>query len=146
MDWMQKFLNTNAGKVVVVLAVLAGGWAFYVQLHNSFGNAVVAAVNSRPFIDSETGVGFWHELKAGEPIPVVSPDTGKNTGFPAELCYWNKDGSVKTDPTFVLLNSWSGKSGPTFCPDCGRLVVFQNPKPGPDSRPPPTQAEMRQAR
>ncbi len=74
-------------------------------------------------------------------IPVKSPFTGKETGYKAELCFWTKDGSTKTDPTAVLMNDDVGKPGPTFCPDCGRLVVHHNPVPGPHSKPPPTREE-----
>src|SRR5438067_11057468 len=56
------------------------------------------------FIDSETGKSFNYELKEGDTIPVKSPETGKQTGYPAELCYWTKEGTVKETPTPVLLN------------------------------------------
>ena len=62
-------------------------------------------------------------------------------GVPQPRIFWTKDGKPKQDPTPVLLNSWIGKSGPTFCPDCGRLVVGHNPIPGPNSKPPPTKAD-----
>jgi hypothetical protein len=65
-----------------------------------------------------------------------------NTGYPAEACYWTADGGTKTEPTWVLMNAVLGKPGPTFCPDCGRLVVARNPMPGPGVKPPPTQQEL----
>ena len=34
-----------------------------------------------------------------------------------------------TEPTYVLLNTWTGKPGPTICPDCGREVTRFNPMP-----------------
>ena len=58
-------------------------------------------------------------------------NSGKKTGVPAEACYWTADGGTKKNPTWVLLNELAGKPGPTFCPDCNRLVVGHNPAPGP---------------
>ena len=69
---------------------------------------------------------FRYEIKIGDSVPVKAP-SGEKSGYPAELCYWTKDGQPKEDPTPVLLNQYVGKSGPTFCPDCGRLVVNHNP-------------------
>jgi hypothetical protein len=94
---------------------------------------------------AQTGKAFTVELKDGLSIPVRSPYSGQQTGYPAELCYWTKDGKPKDEPTAVLLNSWVGKRGPTFCPDCGRLVVGRNPEPAPDRKPPPTREEYQSA-
>ena len=80
------------------------------------------------YICTETGQSFRHENKMGETLPIYSRFSGKNTGMPAEACYWTVDGKPKNDPTWVLLNEEIGKSGPTFCPDCGRLVVGHNPR------------------
>ena len=104
----------------------------------------VAQANDRIYICSETGKSFHVSLSDldGKTVPIYSPYSHKNTGYPAELCYWNADGTPKKDPTPVLLNSDIGKPEPTFCPDCGRLVVGHNPMPVPGRQPPPTQAEM----
>jgi hypothetical protein len=141
MDGLRRFLSTSAGKVLGILILIVAASAFYLQLREFFRPAALAAVRTQVFIDAETGKAFEHELVKGEMIPIVSPDTGKNTGYPAELCYWTKDGGVKTDPTAVLLNIYRGKSGPTFCPDCGRLVVGHNPMAVAGNKPPPTQQE-----
>jgi hypothetical protein len=93
------------------------------------------------FMNAETGYVFHAKLKPDMTIPVVCPDTGKATGYMPETCYWTKDGHVKDDPTYVLLNMYKGVSGPTFCPDCGRLVVLHNPPAVEGRRPPPTQDE-----
>lgn len=82
---------------------------------------------------------FQGELKPGTSFPIKAP--GGGDGYPAEECYWTADGKVKDKPTYVLLNGWLHKSGPTFCPDCGRLVVPNNPAPEPDQAPPPTRDE-----
>ena len=92
------------------------------------------------FVDSETGKTFTLELKRGMTFPVISPYTGRATGYQPEACFWNADGTTKSTPTYVILNSDLGKSGPTFCPDCGRLVVPHNPPPS-GQRPPPTRDE-----
>ena len=101
------------------------------------------AENSRNpwFVCTETGKPFRKELERGMRFPVESPHSGKPTGVPAELCFWTKDGQPTQDPTPVLLNESAGKTGPTFCPDCGRLVVAHNPVPLVGVKPPPTQAE-----
>lgn len=75
---------------------------------------------------------FEYSLLEGDKWPVISPFTGKATGYPAERCYWTKDGKRKAEPTYVLLNETLGKSGDTICPECGRLVVGHNPAPGED--------------
>lgn len=141
---MRKFLNSSAGRNTTIAVLAIGLSAAAWRIYSNVGPSDAARLSrERVFIDSENNKPFEFELKAGMRIPVRSPHSGKETGYPAELCYWTKDGKPKTEPTYVLLNNWVGKSGPTFCPDCGRLVVGHNPPPGPESRPPPTQAEYR---
>jgi hypothetical protein len=139
---LRKFLNSSTGKItmigVLVIAILIAVWQVWTNLAPSDAARIS---RDRTFICAETGKPFECELKVGMRLPVHSPHSGKETGYPAELCYWTKDGKPKSEPTAVLLNSWVGKTGPTFCPDCGRLVVGHNPPPGPDSKPPPTKAE-----
>jgi hypothetical protein len=139
--------NSNANKkkfLAFIIAACAVLWALH-SLHSFLwpgGEARVADMN-RLYICAETGQTFHYSLKLGDTIPVMSPYTGRNTGYPAELCYWTKDGGTSTDPTPVLLNGYKGLPGPTFCPVCGRLVVGHNPAPGPGVKPPPTEAEYR---
>ncbi len=123
--------------VVLVLVIVA---VYQVRSFMS-PDATVAYANAPLFIDSETGKTFRVTLEDGMSIPVKSPSTGKMTGYKAELCYWTKDGKPKTDPTPVLMNEDVGKPGPTFCPDCGRLVVHHNPVATADRTPPPTRDE-----
>ena len=140
MEWLKNRLEKPGGQAVALsLALIVIGLAVY-EVKASFFPSAVASERERMFVDSQTGKPFAHELKLGETIPVDAPSGGK-TGYPAELCYWTKDGQIKKDPTYVLLNSWLGKPGPTFCPDCGRLVVPHNPTPYPGMRPPPTREE-----
>lgn len=127
-----KTLAIGAAVVAVVLLVWVA-WA-------NFRNSDAATANERIFIDATTGKPYNLSLKAGMAIPAAAP-SGKETGYPAELCYWTADGKPKDEPTPVLLNEWAGKAGPTFCPDCKRLVVGHNPRPGPGRSPPPTEAE-----
>ena len=125
----------------LVFIAIAGG--IVVWMIKNFGAKSDTSFQSteRVFIDSESMKPFNYELKLNDTIPVSSPFSGKKTGYPAELCYWTKDGKIKEEPTAVLLNETVGKTGPTFCLDCGRLVVGHNPRPAADSTPPPTQAE-----
>lgn len=84
----------------------------------------------RPAIDGESGELFVeYKVKDGSTLPWKNPRTGKNTLWPAERCFWNRDGTAKLDPTYVLLNELVGKPGPTVCPDCGHTVVGHNPMP-----------------
>ena len=140
MEWLRNRLEKPGGQAVAIaVAVIIIGLAVY-QVKSSLFPSAVADERERMFVDSQTGEPFRHELKLGETIPVDAPSGGK-TGYPAELCYWTKDGQIKKDPTYVLLNSYLGKPGPTFCPDCGRLVVPHNPMATPGMRPPPTRDE-----
>jgi len=141
MEWLSTFLKTPVGKVVGAIVGLGVCYVVFVQVHGLFGSSVPSNMLAPMFVDSQTGQGFHHTLVLGERIPVYSPYSGSNTGYPAELCYWNADGTIRKDPTPVLLNSYIGKPGPTFCPVCGRLVVAHNPMPGPNSTPPPTREE-----
>jgi hypothetical protein len=136
--------QTPKGKIALITAAIAciavGLWAIRGFIH---GDDAIASANMRVFIDSESGQSFNYSMTPTTSLPVVSPFSGKETGYPAELCYWTRDGQIKDDPTPVLLNSWAhpGSNDPTFCPDCGRLVVPRNPKPRPGDRPPPTREE-----
>jgi hypothetical protein len=89
------------------------------------------------YVCAETGKAFRHKNVMGETIPIHSPYSDKDTGYPGEACYWTADGQIKEEPTWVLLNEAVGKPGPTYCPDCGRLVIGHNPKPKAGSKPPP---------
>lgn len=142
MPSVREFLESKTGRysavgflaVVVIVALFA--------LKSFFGmSPAEAATRDRLFMCSETEKSFHFTVDKGVTIPVHSPYSGKDTGYPAELCYWTKDGKPKTDPTPVLLNSYKNVAGPTFCPDCGRLVVGHNPVPDDNSKTPPTRQE-----
>jgi hypothetical protein len=140
-DGIQRATRSAAGKVAsVVFIILSLGVGFYV-IRNSLKSDTPDSAFSVTYIDTENGKAFQHRPVAGETSPIVSPYSGKNTGVMGEPCYWTASGQPKTDPTWVLLNEAVGKSGPTFCPDCGRLVVGHNPRPAPGRKPPPTQQE-----
>jgi len=138
----QRFFDSPAGKVTAVIILVGGlalaGWMIWGATHNE----VAAAANTRIFVDAATGKPFKVDISVTREIPAPAPSGGK-TGYPAELCFWTADGKEKSEPTAVLLNSDVGKPGPTFCPDCKRLVVGHNPRPVPGARPPPTEAEYR---
>lgn len=142
MEKLREFLESLAGKITCGVLILLAVLALFFAIRNASGPSAAAAISAdRVFICSETLKSFKHELKRGESIPVRSPYSGKDTGYPAELCYWTKEGRVKKEPDAVLLKSYLGESGPTFCPSCGRLVVGHNPRPHEGSTPPPTQEE-----
>jgi hypothetical protein len=139
-----ELLQTKPGKVSVYVGTLACIVLAIWSIHSALaGNAAMQMVNTRVFVDAETGQSFTVEMTPTTMMPVVSPFTGNADGYPAELCYWTADGQIKDTPTAVLLNSQlnPGSREPTFCPDCGRLVVPHNPKPKPGDTPPPTRAQ-----
>lgn len=140
LERLREFLRSPAGKgvaVVVVLLCLVYAWT-------SVRSAVVSDAeelsSNRMFVDAATGKPFRAKLEVGMPFPLVAP-SGGNTGYPAEACYWTKEGTAKAEPTYVLLNMYKGSNDPTFCPDCGRLVVGHNPPAAQAKQPPPTKEE-----
>lgn len=89
-----------------------------------------AASRVRVVIDAETGEIFERfQLPEGGRAPYTHPKTGRATLYPAEQCYWTRDGKAKFTPTYVLLNEYAGRPGGTVCPDCGKEVVSHNPMP-----------------
>jgi hypothetical protein len=135
------FLASTPGKLLTFalagVAILVAAFLVW----RSFGpSAEVVDANTRYFVDVKTGKSFRRELKAGMRVPIDAP-SGEKTGYLAELCYWNTDGSQRTEPFAVVLNSAVGKPEPTFCPDCGRLVVGHNPAPTEGRKPPPKKDE-----
>lgn len=83
-----------------------------------------------PVVDRETGEQILDfRAPVGVTFPFVNPKTGKATLFPAEACYWTKDGKAKFPPNYVILNERMGKPGPTRCPECGKTVKLYNPMP-----------------
>ena len=146
LEQLRKFLQSGAGKVVGALFVLIGLVAIVYAFKSVTTSQGVEDASNRMFIDAETGRPFPHRISIGDPIPVKAPG-GKMTGYPAEACYWTKDGKVKDTPTYVFVEGvWKGTKEPTFCPDCGRLVVGHNPRASADRTPPPTKEEYAQGR
>lgn len=128
------YKNVAIAVGVGLLAIIGLWWLI------GSGSSAERISTGRVFIDATTGKSFNHTIERGETIPVEAPSGGK-TGYEAELCFWTKDGQAKDDPTYVLLNEYTGEDGPTFCPDCGRRVVGRNPPPDARSEPPPTREE-----
>ena len=139
-EFLQSKAGTAVGVVLGVVAVASVVWSFKANL----GQSEAASLSrDRVFVCAETGEAFDYELTLETKIPVRSPHSGKNTGYPAELCYWTKNGTIKDEPTAVLLNTYVQKPEPTFCPDCGRRVVPRNPYPDARGKPPPTETEWK---
>jgi hypothetical protein len=105
----------------------------------------VATTQRITCIDATDGRTFTVRITPGLHFPVRAP-SGNDTGFPAEACYWNADGTTRTEPVYVLLNPYRGVDAPTYCHDCGRLVVVQNPQPVPGLSPPPKKSAGAAAR
>jgi hypothetical protein len=133
----------ETGKTIaaVVLVISAAIFLYFFVLRGDGVTSLRDEVNSPIFID-EDGKVFRHRIREGEPIDNVLGSTGKKA-FPAEFCWWTKDGKIReSDPIPVLLEQWLKKPGPTFCPDCNRLVTPNNSRPQEGSRPPPTRDQM----
>jgi hypothetical protein len=97
------------------------------------GESPGAASRARVVADALTGEIFHdYPVPDGEGFPWKSPKTGDRTIYPAEACFWTKDGKAKLQPTWVSLKQHAGSSEKTICPDCGREVVFHNPRPPPE--------------
>ena len=136
------FFYTPLGKTILAVVIVGALGAAAWQVRGFFGSSSTAHdFNTRWMVCTETGRAYQVDLAAVRELPAPSPFSGKNTGQPAELCYWTADGHSKKDPTPVLLNKYRGLAEPTFCPDCGRLVVERNPGADPGSTPPPTREE-----
>jgi hypothetical protein len=138
---LRQFFATNIGKATAVLLFSLGIYGAWFGLGNVEADRV-ALTRERVFVCSETGKIFQHTVKIGDTFPLRSPHSGKETGYRAEACYWTRVGQIKTAPTWVLLNQSVGKPGPTFCPDCDRLVTEMNNPPVQGHPAPPTQEEM----
>ena len=113
-------------------AVLGVGVLVWALMNSSLfaRDPMLDASRYRPAVDVETGKAYREfRMPQEDPPPWKSPDTGQETVWPAELCYWTREGKATLTPTLVVLNEYLGKTGPTLCPDCGRAVVRHNPTP-----------------
>ena len=129
-------LRGRSGPVFAVILVVAGAAGIYASWRN------IVPPNPLPaqmFVEVADNKPFAQDLAIGMRIPIKGPNG--TDAYPAEACYWTPDGHPKDTPDYVVLNSYLGKSGPTFCPVCHRLVVFHNPKATAGAKPPPTQEE-----
>lgn len=116
-------------KKTILGVVAAGliGYAAYAVWGTIGGGAEISKANTKGFKDSETGEVFQIKLEIGMKFPLENPKTGKNTLYPTEICYAGK--CLKKGGTYVILNSTLGKDEPTYCPECGTIVVPRNPGP-----------------
>jgi hypothetical protein len=141
---LREFSESSAGKVTVGVIIVAAAAMVWMSVRSNLGTSNAGKMASdRMFICAKTGKSFWHTLERGESIPVYSSYSKEKTGYPAELCFWNADGSVRKEGFPVLLNQYKGEAGPTFCPDCGRLVIGHNPPADPSHKPPVTKDEYK---
>ncbi len=125
---------------VAVVLLVATGVIAWVQLG---GKSVYDISLDRAFICSETLRPYEYTIKIGDSAPYYSPHTDRNTGYPAEPCYWARDengGWARKDkPTLVFVKKWMDRTTEekSYCQDCGREVVQHNP--------PPTDEDIAQA-
>jgi hypothetical protein len=141
---IRKKLNENPSLGIgigIAFAVVAGVAAFFAIRGAAGPSDAARHAAERPFMDPETNKVFFHERKAGEKIPIHSPYSGKDNAYPADQCWWTKDGKIRQEPFYLLRNNWLKKSGPTFCPDCGRFFDPNLGMPAAGMNPPPTREE-----
>lgn len=116
-----------AAALVAMIVVCS---VFVTRQFASIGDTPGAGTRIRVAIDAETGEVFpKYRIHIGQSQPWPHPRTGKPTLYPAEACFWTRDGQAKIEPTYVLLNELLGIHEPTVCPDCGLRVVPRNPMP-----------------
>ena len=123
---LRKLMSGKGGIAIGVTMLIAAGVILFLSFR---GRNPVEDSTNRNYICAETRKTFAYTLSPGESFPVTSPYTKSATGYPAEKCYWTRDGKAKLKPTLVLLNEYVGLPGPTICPDCGREVRIHNPPP-----------------
>ncbi len=141
----QEWLHTTPGRITAIAFLVIGLSGTAWSMLRYFGPDAAARYSNSPlFIDSITGKTFHYQLKIGDTIPVLSPFTNRNTGYPAAFSYWSKGGKILKHPEAVLLNTWLGKTTPTFAPLSGRLVTANEKPPMPGSTPPPTKVQYEQ--
>lgn len=122
----------SGGLGVFVIIVLLGTAAYLTYKTLTTADPPEAVPIETTFMCAKTGLTFPYAMKDGEHWPVLSPHSKERTGYPAERCYWTRDGKRKATPTYVILNESLGKPGDTICPDCGRIVVGHNQPPPAD--------------
>src|SRR4051795_7976899 len=104
MDKLRQFFASTAGKVTATILGVIGLGILVWAVKGNFGVSEAGALSrDRIYIDAKTGKAYEYSIKEGDTVPVTAPSGGK-TGYPAELCFWTKDGKIKQDPTPVLLN------------------------------------------
>ncbi|MCH7876607.1 MAG: hypothetical protein IH965_15120 [Gemmatimonadetes bacterium] len=110
------------------LLIVAGGLIVYRV--RATGADPGARSRVRVAIDAESQAVFTRfKVADGDTVPWRNPRTRRRTLYPAEKCFWTRDGRFTPEPTYVLLNEYVGVADPTICPDCGRVVVAHNPLP-----------------
>src|SRR2546423_2989302 len=98
---LNQFFDPTAGKVaagaVVLIAIIV------ISVIARPRDVAADLSRHRKFICSETNKAFDVTVEEGMMTPVKSPYSGKNTGYPAEMCWWTKDGQPLKEPHYVLL-------------------------------------------
>lgn len=123
---------------LLVLAIVLIGVAVAIIRPRMSGQSPAVSASDRVYVCIETGKPFNYTLKVGDKEPIMSPYSGKPTGYLAEACYWTKDAdgnwAAKSTPTYVVLKTRIDPTSQekTFCPDCGHEVVLHNPLPPPE--------------
>jgi hypothetical protein len=123
-------MSDDVKKILLGTAVLILGVYAVYAVSGFFGeDEYISNANTRTLMDMETGELFKFELTLDWNMnyPHKNPKTGTDTLYPIEWCF-NRECAKEGTP--VILNVWRAKPDePTYCPKCGSLVRFQNPRP-----------------
>ncbi len=112
-DTTKQGIKIGAAALLLIIAVFA--------IRGSFSDELVETVNTRTFMDKDSGELFKIEIKPGAKyFPAENPKTGEMTLYPTEVCFKNECGDA--GGTRVILNSLLKKPGPTVCSKCGAFV------------------------
>ena len=121
--------HKKIGATVLVVAALG---LLAIVAWRSFRTEETPA-DHRMLMDAETGELFKIKAVDLKPYPMPHPKSGENTLYRTEVCYWGEE-CRKAGGTHVIMNELLDKEGPTYCPVCGHIMRFHNPRP-PDYTP-----------
>ncbi len=124
-------INKETMKAAFAVVCLLAAVGFGVYQFTGGGPDLGSNSLYREVVDSKTNEAFTNfPIGENTSYPYTNPKTGERTLFPAERCYYTRDGKVKATPTLVFVKQYENENaGETMCPDCGRPVVRHNPAP-----------------
>src|SRR5438105_1513077 len=103
---LRSFFEGPAGKATGIGLAIIGIVAIAQSIRSNLGASDAARLSqSRHYVDAVTGKDFEAPVIPGTTDPVKAP-SGGNTGYPAEECWWTRDGKIRSSPYYVLLKMY----------------------------------------